>query len=110
MDNKRLFIDAWKRGILASGVPGLFYSGDMVDKTSSLERLAPKVRDIGKRIHVYPKKQATFLAAMVSFYNPEEGAKLAKKVGCNGLGDIANNITLEQRLIISDLLVNHTGW
>ncbi|MEW8200413.1 MAG: hypothetical protein AB2777_22530 [Candidatus Thiodiazotropha endolucinida] len=110
MDTNRLFLDAWKRGIAASGVPGLFYSGDMLDKTSNLERLAPKVRDIGKRIHVYPKKQATFLSAMVSFYNPEEGAKLAKKVGCNGLGDIANNISLEQKLIISDLLVNHTGW
>jgi hypothetical protein len=110
MNNRILFIDAWKRGILASGAPSLFYSSDILDKTTSLERLAPKVREIGKRIHSYPKRQATFLAAMVSFYNPEEGAKLAKKVGCNGLGDIAINITFDQRLIISDLLMYHTGW
>ncbi|MCU7933705.1 MAG: hypothetical protein KZQ99_02355 [Candidatus Thiodiazotropha sp. (ex Dulcina madagascariensis)] len=110
MDTNKLFLFAWKRAILASGATGLFYNGDMVDKTTSLKRLAPKVGDIGKRIHVYPKSQATFLAALVSFYNPEEGAKLAKKVGCNGLGDIATNLSHEQRFIIADLLMNHTGW
>ncbi|MES9830524.1 MAG: hypothetical protein ABW201_19900 [Candidatus Thiodiazotropha sp.] len=110
MDTEHAFLAAWKRGILASGVPGLFYCSDILDKTTSLDRLAPKVREIGKRIHVSPKKQATFLAAMVSFYNPEEGAKMAKKVGCNGLGDIAINLSTKQRSIISDLLLNYTGW
>jgi hypothetical protein len=105
-----LFLDAWKRGILASGVPGLFYCSDILEKTTSLERHAPKVSQIKNRICDFPKRQAAFIAAVVSFYNPEEGAKLAKKAGCNGLGDIAMNLSPQQRSIISDLLLNYTGW
>ncbi|MCU7839740.1 MAG: hypothetical protein KZQ94_10240 [Candidatus Thiodiazotropha sp. (ex Troendleina suluensis)] len=110
MDNKHAFLTAWKRGVMASGTPGLFYNGDMLDRATHLHRLAPKIKDIAKRISTYPKSQASFLSALVSFYNPEEGARLAKKVGCNGLGDIALNLSTEQRFILADLLIHHEGW
>ena len=110
LDTENAFLTAWKRGVVASGTPSLFYSGDMVDRVNHLHRLAPKTKDIAKKISLYPKSQAAFLAALVSFYNPEEGAKLAKKVGCNGLGDISLNLSMEQRFILADLLIHHAGW
>lgn len=110
LDTENAFLTAWKRGVMASGTPSLFYNGDMLDRTAHLHRLAPKTKDIAKRISSYPKSQAAFLAALVSFYNPEEGARLAKKVGCNGLGDISLNLSTEQRFILADLLIHHAGW
>lgn len=110
MDSKAAFLDAWKRAIEASGAPGLFYGGGMTEQTNNLNMLAPRTPEIHKKITSFPKSRGAFLAAMVSFYNPEEGAKLSKKVGGNGLGDLAMVLPTTQRTIIADLLIFHNGW
>ncbi|MCU7845338.1 MAG: hypothetical protein KZQ93_16025 [Candidatus Thiodiazotropha sp. (ex Monitilora ramsayi)] len=110
MDSNDAFLDTWKRGIVASGAPGLFYGAGLHDQISERDRLAPKTPEINKKITSFPKSRAAFIAALVSFHNSEEGAKLAKKVGCNGFGDLALSLDSTQRSIIADLLIFYKGW
>ena len=50
-----------------------------------------------------------FLSAMVSFYNAREGAAMLRRCGFEGLSDLGG-LDLERRQVISDLMLNYTGW
>ena len=102
------FTDAWKRAIKLSGAPNLFYGdpGKNMDKAG----LAPKVKDIARRLPQFPKSRVAWLILLVQLYNPREGARLADKAGLYGIGDLVQLMSIDQRSVMTDLLYFYRGW
>lgn len=104
------FFYAWKRGVELVG-PDLFGNGSREGLDLAVDKwdLCPNVALIRKAIGVMSSGEKVFLAAMVSFYNANDGGALLKRVGVHGLADLSG-LDLERRRIIAALLLNYTGW
>jgi hypothetical protein len=107
---KTNFFDAWKRGVALAG-PHLFGTGVAadVDRAVSIWDLCPKLNLIERAIAVMSSGEKVFLAALVSFYNTEDGGKLFKRIGVQGLADFGG-LDLSRRSVLASLLLNYTGW
>ena len=86
------FFVAWKRGVSLAG-PHLFGIGPEADITSAQNKwdLCPKVTLIRKAIGPMSPSERLFLAALVSFYNAEDGGQLFKRAGFHGLAGLILN-------------------
>lgn len=93
------FRKAWRRAVVLTDTERLF----AVDGS-------PKVKDIARAMPNFPKSKAAWLAALVSFFNPEEGEKLARKANVNGLGALALCLPDEHRTVLSELIQHYKGW
>ena len=104
------FFHAWKRGVDLAG-HDLFGKGtrECLDLAVDKWDLRPNVALIRKVIGAMSSGEKVFLAAMVSFYNANDGGALLKRVGVNGLADLGG-LDLERRRIIAALILNYTGW
>ena len=104
------FFRAWKRGVELAG-PGLFGKGtpENLERALSKWDLCPNMDAIIDAIGVMSSGEKVFLAAMVSFYNAEEGGALLRRVGAYGLADLGG-LDFERRKIIAELMVNYSGW
>lgn len=107
---ERPFSKAWRRAIRFN--PSY---QDYFRQTSSLVPLSyrahpPMVAKIKKDLDELPSSDAIFLAALVSFYNGDAGARLLRGLGASGLSDIAASLDQARRGILADLLVNYCGW
>lgn len=104
------FFHAWKRGVELVG-PRLFGDGTQVCLDLAVDKwdLRPNVEAISDAIGVMSSGEKVFLAAMVSFYNADDGGTLLKRVGVNGLADLGG-LDLERRKVIAALILNYTGW
>lgn len=99
------FYESWKHAVELAKAPELFGSGG-----PRKDNYAPKFYEIKRRFPSLPKSRAAWVAVLVQFYNPEEGAKLAHKAGCNGLGDISLLIDQEQKRTLYNLMTTFRGW
>ncbi len=104
------FFRAWKRGVELAGHE-LFGNGtrECLELAADKWDLRPNVAFIRKTIGAMSSGEKVFLAAMVSFYNANDGGALLKRVGVNGLADLGG-LDLERRRIIATLILNYTGW
>ena len=103
------FFDAWKRGVTLSG-PHLFGTGPAADVDRAVSIWdCPNMRLIDRAIAVMSSGEKVFLAALVSFYNSEDGGKLLKRIGVQGLADFGG-LDLSRRSVLASLLLNYTGW
>lgn len=104
------FFHAWKRGVELVG-PSLFGDGTRECLNLAVDKwdLRPNVAVIRKTIGAMSSGEKVFLAAMVSFYNANDGGALLKRVGVHGLADLSG-LDLERRRIIATLILNYTGW
>ena len=107
---KTNFFDAWKRGVALAGTH-LFGKGVTADpdRAVSIWDLCPNMRLIDRAIGVMSSGEKVFLAALVSFYNAEDGGKLFKRIGVRGLADLGG-LDLSRRSVLASLLLNYTGW
>lgn len=105
-DKQRAFMDAWLRAIHLTGHAALFGQ----NPAAGLSGFAPKVKEINRALPTLPKSHAALIAAMVSFFNPEEGAKMMVKTGTAGLGALALCLSDNARVALSDLINNYQGW
>ena len=107
---KTNFFDAWKRGVALAGTH-LFGTGVSADlnRAASVWDLCPKLNLIERAIGVMSSGEKVFLAALVSFYNSEEGGKLFERIGVQGLADFGG-LDLSRRSVLASLLLNYTGW
>lgn len=107
-----LFLAAWKRAIRLSGHPGWFGAHDAayLDRAYRIDQLQPRVKAIAKEISAIPLSQACLVAAMVGFFNPAEGARLASRIDANGIGDISRSLSRGQRVALALMVVNYQGW
>lgn len=104
------FFQAWQEGVQLIG-PELFGNGtrEGLDHAMSKWDLRPDLEAIIDAIGVMSAGEKVFLAAMVSFYNVEEGGALLRRVGVQGLADLGG-LDLKRRKIIAALILNYTGW
>ncbi len=109
------FLDAWKAGVKMAG-PRLFTAANgylkplHTDDVSDKWQLIPDINAIDRYTETCSVSQGVFIGALVSFYNGDTGAAILARFGHTGLGDIANRLELGQLLIITRLMLNHTGW
>jgi hypothetical protein len=104
------FLAAWKQGV-ALAAPHLFGPGPRADLEAAADKwaLCPKVALIQRAIGPMSPSQRIFLAALVSFYDTQEGGRLLKRVGFHGLADFSG-LDLPHRAVIAGLILNYTGW
>lgn len=104
------FFQAWKRGVK---LVGFAYFGDGTrdqwERAADKWQLRPNVEYIRKAIGAMSSGEKVFLAAMVSFYNSNDGGALLKRVGIQGLADLGG-LDLERREVIAALILYYTGW
>lgn len=106
---ERPFSRAWRRAI-----DSRYYYSSYFDHNStisgSFRGWTPQVAVIKKELEGMSASDAIFLAAMVSFYNPDTGGRLLRGLGAQGLGDIAASLDEERRQRLAELLVTYIGW
>jgi len=104
------FFHAWKRGVALAGTH-LFGNGTHaeLDHAASVWDLRPKVQLIEHAIGVMSSGQKVFIAALVSFYNAEDGGRLFERIGVRGLADLGG-LDLKRRAVIAALVLNYSGW
>lgn len=104
------FFRAWKRGVELAG-HDLFGNGtrECLELAADKWDLRPNVTLIRETISAMSSGEKVFLAAMVSFYNADDGGVLLKRVGVNGLADFGG-LDLQRREVIADLLLHYSGW
>ncbi|MEJ1414255.1 MAG: hypothetical protein RPU13_13495 [Candidatus Sedimenticola sp. (ex Thyasira tokunagai)] len=105
-EQARIFLDAWRVAIHLTEHPKLFGG----NPAAGLNGFAPKVKEIARALPTLPKSQSALIAALVSFYNPEEGAKMMTKVGICGLGALSLAIKEPARAALADLIYSYQGW
>jgi hypothetical protein len=107
-----MFLENWIAGVKLAG-PSLFGEGSDPDLASSKWDLRPRLADVERRILTMSRGEAVFLAAMVCFYNDEDGALLLKKVIDQhdfGICTVAASLDEVRRAIIADLFATYSGW
>ena len=104
------FFAAWKR---AASLAGAVYFGagtkSELDLATKKWDLTPNLERISKVIGALSSGERVFLAALVSFYNSEDGGRLLKRVGVEGLADLGG-LDLQRRTLIAALILNYAGW
>ena len=107
--DEQAFLDAWRRGV---SMAGRQFFGDQTGQGDSKWDLAPRVQDIEGRIGVLSSTEATFLAALVCFYNDRIGGQLLEKLHGYPTGPVAITAGLDpsRRRVIADLFLSYPGW
>lgn len=104
------FFCAWQRGAELAGAD---YFGKGTEQALKVAidkwELRPDMARIAKAMRFMSPGQRTFIAAMTSFYNSEEGGKLLRRAGFEGLSDLGG-LDLERRKVIAALLLNYVGF
>ncbi|TNE77090.1 MAG: hypothetical protein EP339_06615 [Gammaproteobacteria bacterium] len=104
------FLNAWRQGVALAGIE-LFGDGtqDTWEQATDKWDLRPNLLLINDTIDVMSSGQKRFLAALVSFYNSQEGGALFRRVGIEGLADLSG-LDLTRREVIAALILNYCGW
>ncbi|MDR6610545.1 hypothetical protein [Pseudomonas synxantha] len=104
------FLYAWKQGVALAG-PTYFGDGTHMGLNHANCRwdLRPDLLMINNAINVLSDNERIFLAALVSFYDTDEGSVLLKQAGVRGLADLGV-LDPERRAVISSLVLHHHGW
>ncbi|WP_248746212.1 hypothetical protein [Pseudomonas sp. MWU12-2037] len=105
-----LFFRAWKQAVQLAGIT---YFGDgsrsgFQDAQSKWD-LCPNMPLIQRAIGVMSHGEKVFLAALVSFYNAEDGGRLLQAVDVHGLADLGV-LDAKRRALIAHLILNYSGW
>ncbi len=109
------FLAAWVAGVNIIGEEW-FTQGNSAVKPDSLCQTTDKWQQIpnwdlvNERIGVLSSGEAALLAVMCSFYNSNFGGDLMRNIGIQGMADISGALGLRERKILSELLLNYTGW
>jgi hypothetical protein len=104
------FFRAWKSGVSLAGAR-FFGAGIKVNLDLAVDvwDLCPDLELISDSISAMSAGEKVFLAALVSFYNAEDGGRLLQRVGVHGLADLGG-LDLARRTVIAALILNYTGW
>ena len=115
MHAPQVFLDAWKEGVTMAGahmfMPAKgYFKAKSTDQAEDKWQLIPDVDSIRRYVTTCSVGEGIFIGALVSFYNSDIGGELFLHYGYTGLGDIADRLELEQLKVITELMLNHTGW
>jgi len=105
------FLTAWKKAIEIIG-PQYFYCRGIDNYQDATDRnqILPDHEAIERFMSVCSVGEGVFIGAVCSFYNGDWGLDLGKSHGYAALGDIAGRLDLDQLEVVTELMLNHTGW
>ncbi len=110
-----LFLEAWKKAVMLAG-EHLFTAHHDYTATASIDaatdkwQLIPNYEAINQYLGVASTGEALFVATLYSFYNSAGGDAMCRDLGYQGIGDVAYRLEHEQLIIVTDLMLYHTGW
>jgi hypothetical protein len=108
-DKQARFLAAWKEGVDFLG-PELFGPGSP-ESARSKDELRPLRDAIDSYFTEESGGEEQFLAAMVSFYDPEWGEELAARIECyKSLCGLTYNLDHACVAMLSEMLLNYEGW
>lgn len=104
------FFRFWKSAVQLAGAR-FFGTGRLADAVLATrkEELRPIVPLILQTIEVLQPHEKVFLAALLSFYDAQEGARQLQKLGIHCLADL-HRVNYQQRTLLAGLFLNHVGW
>jgi len=108
--NNQFFMEAWIAAVKMIGFSFFHGPVNSPEEASHWRRLSPDLTLLRKSVANRCQQDAVFAAAVISFYNAEEGQKLLNKTGCHAFGSLASLLNEKQRLIVATLFNNYTGW
>lgn len=104
------FFRAWKTG---AELAGCRYFGDGtlkgIKEASCRWDLRPNLRVVNTLFEVLTEQERVFLAALVSFFDPDVGGSLLQQSGVKGLADLGL-LTTQQRFVIAGLVMHNHAW
>jgi hypothetical protein len=105
-----VFLRTWKQGAELAGIR-FFGTGtrEAFDSANRKWDLCPNLTLINSAIHAMSPAEAIFLAALVSFYDSEDGGRLLRHVGLDGFADLGR-LDLKRRTVIAGLILHYSGW
>lgn len=103
------FDAAWHEGVQVAG-PRFFYSSPAGARSTSKWNFCPDFDRISDALGALSTGEAVFLAAMYSFYNPDDGAVMLTRLGAGSPGAVAAALDEKRRRIIADLTTSYAGW
>ena len=108
-EKEKRFFMAWKRGVELMG-KDLF--GPRTPVTAKRkEDLTPHLARIKERFPHLSGGEEQFISAMVSFYSPDLGEQLVRRIDCEkSLCGLTYNLDHAQVTILCELLANYPGW
>lgn len=104
------FLVAWKSGVQLAGEAYFNITAESVEAAHDKGQLQPNWEVIQDAIGRISAGQGAFLAAMYSFYNPDDGQKLLEAAGYPNLADLASKLDPEYAEVIAALFLNYHGW
>lgn len=106
-DNDAIFLTAWKKAVQIIGPS--YFSGNAIKTESAIHwhNLTPKLDVMRKAIPNKSRQDAAFMAAVASFFNPEEGQKFFTKSGTT-FGALMPSLTPQQQGVLLALLATQT--
>lgn len=103
------FDAAWIRGVQIAGRRFFRSEGASADSSSKWD-FYPDFDVISSALGVLSTGEAVFLAAMYSFFNPDTGAELLRRLGADSPGFVAASLDEKRRRVIAELTVSYAGW
>lgn len=107
---RKNFLLAWKSGVLLAGEQYFNITAESVEAAHDKWQLKPNWEVIQNSIGCISAGQGALLAAMYSFYNPDDGQKLLAAAGYPNLADLASKLDPEYAEVIAALFLNYHGW
>lgn len=104
------FLHAWRASVAIVGAR-YFGTGRIanLEKATSKWDLVPRLSTIRHGIGSLERTEQMFLSALLSLYNPHEAMRLRKQSGLTDFLDL-NLLDPVRRELLSELLLNSTGW
>lgn len=105
-----VFFRAWKSAVSLAGARffGKGTQSGLTEATSKWD-LQPDLERISAAIGPMSSGERVFLAALTSFYNSQDGARLLQRAGVQGLADLGG-LDLQRRTLIAALILTYNGW
>lgn len=104
------FLAAWKEAVKLAGPRFFECDAESVDAATDKWQLKPKWEEVDAFMGVGSTGERVFLAAVVSFYNNEWGQGHLEAAGWPNLAAVANRLDLRELEILTQLMLNYTGW
>jgi hypothetical protein len=102
------FLHAWKTAVHLAG-NSFFGDGTQasLDRAVATWELPPNLERISESLNRMTPPERVFIAALVSFYNFPDAARLLQRSGVSGLADLGA-LDLQRRSVIASLMLHYT--
>jgi len=108
--NTDSFLGAWLRGIEIAGIEWFGDGAWSKSKPTKPTKWDYRPNCTMEELWRLSTRDAVFLAAMYSFYNPATGGRMLEELGYKSPGKLATTLGEPQLRVLADLMVAYEGW